>query len=77
MSYPLKEESAPQGTPSPLANDILWGVNEIAAEIGQSTRQTYHQLETGKLPAGKQSGKWISSRSRLRAHFDQVMGRGV
>jgi hypothetical protein len=63
----VREESGTVGS------DLLWGVEAIAAEIGQTPRQTYYQLEKGQLPAGKQRGKWISSRSRLRMHFAQLV----
>jgi hypothetical protein len=56
-----------------LGADLLWGVNSIAHELGLTKRQTYHQLETGKLPAQKQAGKWVASRRGLRAHFAGII----
>jgi hypothetical protein len=57
MSYQLKNELAQRAMPAEndwtsLSSDLLRGVGPIAAEIGQSIRQTYYQLEGGKLPAG-------------------------
>jgi hypothetical protein len=49
--------------------DLIWGVNAIARELNLTPRQTYHQLETGRLPARKQSGKWVASASGLRRYF--------
>jgi hypothetical protein len=60
-----------------LGADLLWGVDEIAAEVGLSHRQAYHQLVTGRLPARKQAGKWIASRSGLRKHFANVLGENA
>jgi hypothetical protein len=52
-----------------LADDLIWEVNPIAKEIGRTPRQTFHMLETGKLPAKKIGGRWCSTRSALRRHF--------
>jgi hypothetical protein len=52
-----------------LSNDLIWGVASIAAEIGRNSRQTFHMLENGKLPAAKNGGRWVASRSGLRRHF--------
>ena len=56
-----------------LGQDLLWGVDAIAGELGLNRRQTHYQLETGKLPARKQAGKWIASRSGLRRYFASVI----
>jgi hypothetical protein len=60
-----------------LAGDLLWGVDAIATELNLSRRQTYHQLEAGRLPARKQSGKWVASRSGLRRFFASVLAGEV
>jgi hypothetical protein len=49
--------------------DLLWGVDAIAKELGLTRRQAYHQLESGRLPARKQSGKWCASRRGLQRFF--------
>ena len=49
--------------------DLLWGVDAIARELNLSRRQAYHQLESGRLPARKHSGKWCASASGLRRFF--------
>jgi hypothetical protein len=49
--------------------DLLWGVDAIAKELNLTRRQAYHQLESGRLPARKQSGKWCASRQGLRRFF--------
>jgi hypothetical protein len=36
-----------------IADDILRGVKDIAAFIGDDEKATNHKLATGKLPAGK------------------------
>jgi hypothetical protein len=56
--------------------DLLWGVDAIAAELNLTRRQTYHQLESGRLPARKHAGKWVASRRGLRACFaDLISGK--
>jgi hypothetical protein len=60
-------------SPPPLSADLLWGVKPIARELGLTPRQTYHQLENGHLPAFKQSGKWVATRSALRRHFADAL----
>jgi hypothetical protein len=56
-----------------LAGDLLWGVDAIANELSLTRRQTYHQLETGRLPARKQAGKWVASRRGLAAYFSSIL----
>jgi hypothetical protein len=53
--------------------DLLWGVDAIAAEINQTRRQTYHLLETDRLPARKVGAKWCASRKGLREFFKRVV----
>jgi hypothetical protein len=55
-----------------VADDLLWGVDAIAKEIGQPVRQVYRKLEQGQLPAGKSGSIWIASRQRLREHFHKL-----
>ena len=57
--------------------DLLWGVDAIAAELNLTRRQTYHQLEAGRLPARKHAGKWVASTSGLRRHFADIIGSEV
>ena len=51
------------------ATDLLWEVQEIAAEINRTPRQTYYLLAQGALPARKVGGRWVASRRNLRAHL--------
>jgi hypothetical protein len=60
-----------------LSGDLLWGVDAIAAELNLTRRQTYHQLETGRLPARKQAGKWVASRMGLRRYFASIVAGEV
>ena len=53
-----------------LADDLLWGVDSIADEIGRTPRQVYYLLEGGQLPAQKIGGRWCASRARLRKFFE-------
>jgi hypothetical protein len=51
------------------SDDLVWGAPGIAVEIGRTERQAIHLLTTGKLPAKKIGGRWVSRRSALRALF--------
>lgn len=45
----------------------IWGIQNIATEIGQTLNQTYYLLKNGSLPARKiGKGKWVSTRGELR-----------
>ena len=61
--------SSSKDTVPPLADDLVWEVAGIAAEIGKNARQTHYLLENGALPARKIGGRWCTSRSALRAFF--------
>jgi hypothetical protein len=60
-------------SPPRLADDLLWEVTEIAAEIGLPPRVTLNLLRTGKLPARKVGAKWVTSKAALRAHFASLV----
>lgn len=55
----------------------LWGVRSIAAAINRSPRSTLYLLESGRLPAAKVGGRWVSSRKRLRDHLDSLIAGGA
>jgi hypothetical protein len=48
-------------TESPLAADLLNGVEEIARYIGWPVRKTQHQIASGRLPI-KRFGQGITAR---------------
>jgi hypothetical protein len=52
-----------------IANDILWGAEEIAEAIGRKPGPVYHMLELGHLPARKVGRLWTASRRKLLAHL--------
>jgi hypothetical protein len=58
-----------------VADDLLWGVEAIAKEIGQPVRQVYWRLENGRLPAGKDGQIWVASRQALRKFYQQLTGK--
>jgi hypothetical protein len=59
------------------ALDLLWGVDAIAQELNLSRRQTYYQLESGRLPARKQCGRWCASRVGLRKFFRDLLAGDI
>jgi hypothetical protein len=58
-----------------VADDLLWGVDAIAKEIGQPARQVYWRLENGQLPAGKNGQIWVASRQALRKFFQELTAK--
>jgi hypothetical protein len=66
-SAPSRASSAHSG------DDLVWGVAAIATAINRTPRQTFHLLETSKLPAAKIGGRWCASRSGLRRFFSDAM----
>ncbi|MBZ9873087.1 helix-turn-helix domain-containing protein [Mesorhizobium sp. BR1-1-9] len=53
--------------PSPF--ELIWGAEGIAAAINKSTRQVFHMLESGTLPAKKVGGRWVISKQALVSAF--------
>jgi hypothetical protein len=47
----------------------VWGATKIGEIVNRSPRQTFHLLETGRLPATKVASKWVSTPRRLLAHI--------
>ena len=48
-------------------DDLLWGVEEIAAYIKRTTRQTYHLIQIKQIPTNKVGAIHTARRSKLRA----------
>jgi len=59
----------------PNANDLLWEVGPISAEVGLSERRTFYLLEKGLLPGRKIGRKWVSSRAALREALAMPLAR--
>ena len=53
-----------------LSDDILWGCEAIAAEINRPRHITFRMLQQGLIPADKTGAIWVTTRTRLRAHFN-------
>ncbi len=56
----------------PLSDDLIWGIRDLAKELGKTERQTFHLVETKQIPAGKVGGRIVSSKTKLRAHFEAL-----
>jgi hypothetical protein len=65
MSDEAKKASPSTNEPN-LRSDLVWGGQGIAEEINRTTRQAFHMLENGLLPARKVGGVWCASRTALR-----------
>jgi hypothetical protein len=59
-------EAGPRTNEPDLRSDLVWGGEGIAQEINRTTRQAFHMLENGLLPARKVGGVWCASRTALR-----------
>jgi hypothetical protein len=58
-----------QGPPQ-VADDILWGTQAIADEIGRTLSETQYLIRISALPIGRAGPKLIfASRRQLRAHL--------
>jgi hypothetical protein len=55
--------------PPPLADDLLFGAQRIADELGVDVRRAFYMLEHGQIPARKVGATWTASRERLRQFF--------
>lgn len=55
----------------PIANDLLEGADEIAAELGWNRRKVYHVIEKkrGGWPIWKDGSQIYSSRSALKNYI--------
>lgn len=52
-----------------VREDMLWGIEAIAAEIGRPLRATFHLLANGRIPARKIGQTWVASRDELRRYL--------
>ena len=65
----VNEGNANNDPPGSLGDDILWGCNQIAKELGKNPRQIAHLVEAGAIPTGRVGGRIVASRKRLREYF--------
>lgn len=52
-----------------IADDLLRGVKSISKFIDEDERSTYHKLQSGILPGGKEGAQWVASKRVLREHY--------
>jgi hypothetical protein len=57
----------------PLAADLLIGARKIAAFIGITERQAFHQIEAGNIPTTRMGRLIVASKSGLRRHFTEEL----
>lgn len=64
-------EASVQDTSEGQVIDLIWGVGDIAKAIRRTERQAAWMLTNGALRgAQKINGRWVITRSALRAVFD-------
>ena len=50
--------------------DLIWGLNNIAKEVGRSYQQLHHMVRAGHLPPVRQIGqRYVVSRKALIEFF--------
>jgi hypothetical protein len=54
---------------SDLAEDLLFGIEKIAAYLGLGKRQADHQIRAGNIPVKRMGRLVVSRKSALRRHF--------
>jgi hypothetical protein len=52
-----------------IASDRLRGCAQIAKFLGENERRVFALLQAKAIPATKELGLWVASKSRLRAHY--------
>jgi hypothetical protein len=62
-------ENLRDNKPERLADDLLFGAEAIADELGVSIRKAFYLLERGLIPGAKCGRAWTASRRKLREHF--------
>jgi hypothetical protein len=74
-NIPTADRAPPVQT---LGDDLLSGIDAIAAFLGADERATYHLVKSGLLPGVFKIGrKWCALRSQLRAGIEDLAKRGV
>jgi len=58
-----------QTSENKTALELIWGISEIAAVIGQSFAATAYMLKQGQIPARKVGDRWVIERGELIAFF--------
>jgi hypothetical protein len=54
-----------------LADDILRGALAIGDFVGLEERKAFHHLQRGDIPATKEGRVWVTTKSRLRRHYNE------
>jgi hypothetical protein len=60
-------------TETPSGLDLIWGARQIAKEINQTPRQTFHLLATGAIKSARRvGGRYTADRNALKREFGAV-----
>lgn len=57
--------------PDPQPLDLIWGAEAIGKVLGLTEGQAKYALTKGELPGRKVNGRWVASRQRLVAYFEE------
>jgi hypothetical protein len=64
-----RTNSTAEVTPGTLGEDLLIGIDNIAAYLGQPRRRVQHWANTHAIPLTKTGALWTATKSVLRQHF--------
>jgi hypothetical protein len=62
-------ENQKVGRGETLADDLIYGAEEIGDFLGITARAAYHQIESGNLPVKRMGRLIVASKSALRRAF--------
>ncbi|WP_413989367.1 DNA-binding protein [Labrys okinawensis] len=55
-----------------VKEDLIWGADAIAAELGLDRRRAFYMLEKRMIPAQKVGRAWCASRTGLKTFFSNI-----
>jgi hypothetical protein len=64
-----RTNSTAEVTPGTLGADLIVGIDNIAAYLGQPRRRIQHWANSHALPLMKTGALWCASKAVLRQHF--------
>jgi hypothetical protein len=60
-----------------VGDDLIWGLEAIAAECSMTRDQADTHIRAGRLPVGRIGRRLVASRATLRRFFTQVCSGGA
>ena len=71
-----ENEIVPESEPSKLKDDLVWGTQAIADDIGKTLTETQYLIRIKAIPVGRLGPKTLfASRRQLRQHLTPRLSR--